>query len=207
MGHLQQGPHPKKGCSLQHDEGFTAVADTSAVPGVQQRNDLNSDRYQQNGPRVPATAVLKVLPCVNLHLHPPERSPARNESRNKNASCREADTASRSEPQQRSEITLCETTSIKTLTDITPGFTYGAITGSLPRHVFGPFSRLHRQLRICQASLCRCGASPAFHLLCINKGAAASAAPRPGAAFVPLHSKFCSFESSQKNPGHNSNTA
>lgn len=138
--------------------------------------------------------MLRVLLGVNLPVHPPEST---NES-NKNASCGETDTSSQRQWQQHIKITLCKTTFIKTLTDIIACLTYGAIKRSLPHSIFGPFSWLNHQFRICQTSLCRLRASPWFHLLCINKRALATVSPHTTKSFVPLHSKFCSFEFSEK---------
>lgn len=138
--------------------------------------------------------MLRVSLGVNLPVHPPEST---NES-NKNASCGETDTSSQRRWQQHIKIPLCKTTFIKTLTDIIACLTYGAIKRSLPHSIFGPFSWLNHQFRICQTSLCRLRASPWFHLLCINKRALASASPHTTKSFVPLHSKFCSFECLKK---------
>lgn len=96
------------------------------------------------------------------------------------------------ERQQHIEITLCKTTFIKMLTDIISHLTYGAIKSSLPWSIFGPFW-LNRQFRICQTSLCRLRVSPWFHLLCINKRALVTVSSHTTKAFLPLHSKFCSF--------------
>lgn len=159
--------------------------------GVQHRNI--SDYYKQK-------AVLKILMCFYLHVHSPERPWSANESKNKKISCRETDTSSQGEKQQHIKITLCKTTFIKMLIDIIPLLTYGAIKNSLPQSVFGPFSWLNHQFRICQTPLCRLRASPWFHLLCINKRALVPVSSRTTKAFLPLHSKFCSFSHLEKNP-------
>lgn len=177
----------KQGSNLGQDEIVRAIL----MKGVQHRNI--SDYYKQK-------AVLKILMCFYLHVHPPKRPQSANESKNKKTSCRETDTSSQGERQQHIKMTLCKTTFIKMLIDIIPCLTYGAIKSSLPRSIFGPFSWLNHQFRICQTPLCRLRASPWFHLLCINKRALAPVSSHTTKAFLPLHSKFCSFSHSEKNP-------
>lgn len=121
----------KQGSNLRRDEDFTEIVKARLVKGVQHRN--MSDYYKQK-------SVLKILMCIYLYVHPPERPPSTNESKNKKTSCRETDTSSQGERQQHIKITFCKITFIKMLKDIIPHLTYGAIKSSLPWSISGPFS-------------------------------------------------------------------